>query len=386
MELQQGSSTIKRTCLGCNHVITGREFLTCSKCTKIYDLECANVSEKRFRNTMTEEHRMKWVCQECLNKQPKTGNTNTPVRNIKGNEVYESCENITKRKQSKTSTVAVMKTGPAGHQPQPAASVPQHTETLSFDDKLLSAISDQVLKAIRLELPSMLSQIINRELATISSELKEVRKSMEFLSETHDEMRATIENLTKDNLEVKKDNIRLQTSIHELSDRLNNMEQHMRENNLELQGIPEHKNENLPNLLQQCSTVIGHQLHSGELISCVRVARQNKDGKYPRTVIAKFKSSMSRDEFLSAVHRYNKSNPNNKLNTSLLGLAGDRKPVYVSEHLSPTNKSLHAATRQKAKELGYMFVWVRNGFIYARKEQGSRYILIKNYESLKLIT
>ena len=66
-------------------------------------------------------------------------------------------------------------------------------------------------------------------------------------------------------------------------------------------------------------------------------------------------------------------------------MGGPRKSVYVSEHLSPANKSLHAAARLKAKELNYKFTWIRNGRIFVRKDESSEFILIRNTESLKLI-
>ncbi|KAL4714120.1 hypothetical protein ACJJTC_008474 [Scirpophaga incertulas] len=82
----------------------------------------------------------------------------------------------------------------------------------------------------------------------------------------------------------------------------------------------------------------------------------------------------ARDKILSAVSRYNRAHPNNKLCSSLLGMINDNNAVYVSEHLSPANKSLHAATRMEAKDHNYKFVWVRNGRVFMRKDETSRFI------------
>ncbi|KAJ2940332.1 hypothetical protein O0L34_g6 [Tuta absoluta] len=71
-----------KQCAGCKADITNNMFLKCSAvdCGDIYDLLCANVSEKRFCNIMTSEHKNTWVCPQCQYKQPKQNNTNTPVR------------------------------------------------------------------------------------------------------------------------------------------------------------------------------------------------------------------------------------------------------------------------------------------------------------------
>lgn len=70
----------KKTCAACNQIIQDRRYLTCTLCSEAYDIECVNVPETRFYNTMTVEHKRKWVCPQCKSKEPKKGITNTPVR------------------------------------------------------------------------------------------------------------------------------------------------------------------------------------------------------------------------------------------------------------------------------------------------------------------
>lgn len=111
----------------------------------------------------------------------------------------------------------------------------------------------------------------------------------------------------------------------------------------------------------------------------------NNNKSRPRSVIVKLRSPRCRDEFYSAITRYNKSHTDDKLNTSLLGYGGSKEPVYVSEHLSPTYKSLHAAARLKAKEKSYKFVWVRYGKIFVCKSENSGSILIKDEQCLEKI-
>lgn len=68
------------SCAGCQQTLPKREYLTCTKCNKSYDLDCANVPIQRFNNTMTPDHKRNWKCQECYCKMPKVGNSNTPLR------------------------------------------------------------------------------------------------------------------------------------------------------------------------------------------------------------------------------------------------------------------------------------------------------------------
>ncbi|CAK1603916.1 unnamed protein product [Parnassius mnemosyne] len=77
------SVTLK--CSGCFQVITNKQYLICSKCNESYDLDCANVSSKRFYNIMSPERKNKWICQTCRSNMPKTIYTNTPIRDLKLN-------------------------------------------------------------------------------------------------------------------------------------------------------------------------------------------------------------------------------------------------------------------------------------------------------------
>lgn len=124
----------------------------------------------------------------------------------------------------------------------------------------------------------------------------------------------------------------------------------------------------------------------GDIQHVTRIAKMNKDSKRPRAVILKLRSIRYRDQLLAAVHKFNKSKKQqDKLNSTHLGLAGTAEPVYVAEHLTPANKSLHALTRKKAKEAMYSFVWIRDGRIYVRKNENSSALLIRNHDSLNLI-
>lgn len=116
-------------------------------------------------------------------------------------------------------------------------------------------------------------------------------------------------------------------------------------------------------------------MKDGDLINCTRVARLNKNNTHPRTIVAKFRDVACLDIFYSAVYRYNKANATVKLSTSVLRLGGNKKLIYAYEHLSPTNKYLHAAARRKVKDLNCPFIRIRNGRIFVRKTGDSPHIL-----------
>ncbi|CAH2102050.1 unnamed protein product [Euphydryas editha] len=130
---------------------------------------------------------------------------------------------------------------------------------------------------------------------------------------------------------------------------------------------------------------LNYEINDKDILHCTRIAKTNPSSTRPRSIVVQLASTRLRDQLLAAVVNYNRINPQKKLNSSHLGYAGLKSPVYVVEHLSPNNKALHAAARIKAKEMNYKYVWVRNGKIFVRKSEGAELIQIRNKNSLSKI-
>lgn len=178
----------------------------------------------------------------------------------------------------------------------------------------------------------------------------------------------------------------MQRTIDELGSQVNSLEQRARTNNLEIQCVPENSSENLVSIIMKLNEVIGARILKENINNCTRVAKSNPHTKRPRNIVVQFTSQNIRDAFLASVIKFNKYNQHDKLNTTHIGYQGEKKPIFVSEHLSPANKALHAATRVKAKELGYKYVWVRNGKIFMHKNDLSDLKLIRDTSSLEKIS
>ncbi|CAH2085059.1 unnamed protein product [Euphydryas editha] len=212
-----------------------------------------------------------------------------------------------------------------------------------------------------------------------------INTSIEFLEQKYEDVRQELSLKSETILHLERENKSLRTDVNDLQSRLSLMELQSRACNVEVQCVPEFKNENLVATINQIASVIKCDIDKKDIITCTRVMKLNKDSPRPRSVLVKFSSPRVRDTFLAASIEFNKKAKTNldKLNTSHLGIGGDKKPVYICEHLTPAVKALHAEARLCSKKLGYRFVWVKNGRIFMRKSDKSDYIYIKNSEVLK---
>ncbi|KAL0879710.1 hypothetical protein ABMA27_003425 [Loxostege sticticalis] len=214
------------------------------------------------------------------------------------------------------------------------------------------------------------SKTFNKELSSLKNEIENVRSSMDFMNEKFEDAMRGQATLVKEMEEIKTQNEILKGT------------QNSRMNNVEVQCVLESKNENLNTIIIQIAKTVGCSLTEENITHCTRVAKNDKTNTRPRAIIAQLSSIRLRDTFLAAAITFNKLNKENKLNSSHIGIAGEKKPIYIMEHLSPANKSLHAAARIKSKELGYKYVWTRNGRIFMRKSDNTPYIVVKDTDFL----
>lgn len=53
--------------------------------------------------------------------------------------------------------------------------------------------------------------------------------------------------------------------------------------------------------------------------------------------------------------------------------------IFINESLSPSRRRLFLKTKLFSKEMKYKYVWIRNGEIYMRKDDGSNRIVINQF-------
>lgn len=364
------------TCAGCSKKILNREFLACCLCAGAYDIECINYSYKLF-SLMSKEKKDNWQCPACKSKQRKIDNTNTPVQGCRMQTNPSPSE-----RESDDSNVTIRK---------PPTDNPCNTSLNSItsfppcDESLLTTIRREIQRSVAESVESAVKIHFMKEFNEIKKELtalRELQNSMEFLSADYDRMKSDLMAAKEKVNSLDRENSTLSGKLNDLTNRLNIMEQHSRETNIEINGIPESNSENLLSVFRQLCSAISVPVQESDIVTSTRVRKLNQQSDRPRSILIKLQTTRKRDDILAAVSRFNRKNQNDKLNTSTLKYGGKKAPIYVSEHLSPYNKALHASTRKAAHEKAYKYVWIRNGRIFVRKDDQAPAKLIKCHDSL----
>lgn len=211
-------------CAGCKTVIPNRQFMTCRYCKDTYDLICANVSEKRFYNTMTADHKLNWQCQACRSKAPKQNNSNTPVRAC----MEDQCDNVTQRKKPSSvqdkntminlemsaddqiqndlsimgDTICTSKSSPGRHRTNSTNSMNYEQLCECLFEKLESnkhSIIQEIKSTVQQEITSAISKFrseFTKETDTLTAENREIQNKIENLNKKISHLESQIKDLS----------------------------------------------------------------------------------------------------------------------------------------------------------------------------------------------
>ncbi|CAH0401661.1 unnamed protein product [Chilo suppressalis] len=353
-----------KNCAACNSKLKDNDHLECSRCAEIYHYLCLNMSSEEVNN-IKQDAKLKWMCPNCRNKQPKGDNTNNYVRPSTPTGLADITFNVARRKvQTKHDQVIT--------------SMGTSSDYVTRTD--IQLLIREEMRSVMREFTCELTETITSRFKDITDQLSEFKDSLNFLSEHFDSLKEDIEKHSSDINTLNKENELLRCELNALSSRVRQMDQLSRSANLELQCVPEHRSENVLSIVKQLSGVVKCPVNDSDISYCSRIAKSNNNSERPRSILVKFSTPRLRDTVLAASIQYNKKNPDEKLNSSTLGIDDKKTPIFVVENLTPENRHLHAAARLRAKQLDYKYVWVRAGRVYMRKTDDSEPIFIRNID------
>jgi chromosome segregation ATPase len=127
--------------------------------------------------------------------------------------------------------------------------------------------------------------LLNTQLKSIKDELQDVKESMSFMNSQYEEINKELKESKQSIQELQTKNDKLQPTINDLSFRLNQMEQAARANNIELQCVPEKKNENLVDVVSCLGSIINYKISESDILRCARTAKVNRESSRPRSIV-----------------------------------------------------------------------------------------------------
>lgn len=292
----------------------------------------------------------------------------------------DSGRNIKKRKEKETDNV------------QRADFNDFRKEIMSYLENIKQT-NDEFMQNIRSEISEIKTQvstvtktidILSQQQIQFRNDLADLSQSLDYHTKSFDELKTKTHAMSKDITEIKKIEKEVETYKYRLLNverYLNTQQQRDRLCNIEISGIPEKKNEDLPQLLLSICTALDVQAVKQDITNIYRVPQKITNTKLPKNIVARMSSQLIKDTIISAIRK------KKGLTSADLGLKTSKDPfkIYVNEHLTPFNKTLLKKTREAAASAAFQHVWVRNGKIFVRKNDTSSSLNIMDTRDLEKI-
>lgn len=194
---------------------------------------------------------------------------------------------------------------------------------------------------------------------------------------------------------LQNENIKLKQRVEQLEIKVNDLEQNKRKKIVEITGIPNVTNADaLDKSLKFFSDGFGVAVEKEQIDYCYVKKIKNKnntassaanniastadDSSTLDIVCIKFNSCSLKQTILSKKHS-NKG----KLTTQIFGEKQNIKNIFINESLTSHTRALWKAARDIKQTNRYKYLWVRNGTVWLRKNDGDPVIMIKSFEVLE---
>lgn len=330
-------------CLAClESIAADSQALRCTECRHTYHIgKCAGITKTKIKALKPEEVSA-WSCATCRAR----------------------TQRLAPQKDSQETAVA-RKTDEEKH----AAMMEQILKTNQKLGEVLSRIEniEQKLNIQSLKHDTAIEKLDNQE-----KTIQAIETSITMLSKQYDDLIKKVDSLTSVTADLRKRTDKIEqlgyeadTRIKDLERAVENAEQDSRRKNIEIHGIAQRDRENLAAVMKNLAAKLNLSVPEPDKIECMYRLKA-RDGKIP-PIIVRFNDRLERDRWASK-------------RTALKD-----EHVFINENLTRLQRWLLWNTKDCAREMGYRYVWMKNGKIFVRKRDGAVAMRIDDESDLNKI-
>lgn len=225
-------------------------------------------------------------------------------------------------------------------------------------------VTDEYPSGCDVSLADIMKQLKRMEVAH-KSEIGEIKQSLQFMSDSFEEIRSENKLLNELTRKLDTELVRSRTRIVGLENRVSILEQELRSRNIVIMNVPRVKDESVKDIVSKIAGKLEVTL-LGDNFSCSRASR-----KEDSPIIVKLTSAELKNRLLS-MRRQLKN-----FTGDSCGLSGANNIIYLNEDLIPSAQLLLSAARKFKRSHSYKYLWISNGRIFLRKSDDSRAFHIK---------
>jgi hypothetical protein len=217
----------------------------------------------------------------------------------------------------------------------------------------------------------MIAQLekMNKKLEKLD-EITEVSKSVQFMSTQYDEIikenkeqKKLIEQLVRDMTELKASSANKDVVISDLSNRVNELEQANLSMHVEIHNVEKLEGEKLELIIENIANKIKAPSVKETICDVYRKPvnmNNTRTANLPPVIVVKFKSTEARGVWLNKIK-------SEKITSGMVNENDKEFQVKCFEMLTPYYKKLLWKTRTAALDLGFKYIWAKNGKIFIKR-------------------
>lgn len=226
---------------------------------------------------------------------------------------------------------------------------------------------------------SVLKQIFTSEITDLKGTVQQVATDIKQINETNNRVETALNiltnslaTLTSQVSSLIESNKEKEKQMVNMNKRINDLEQQIISKNIEIKNIP---NDNLhPNtMIKTIAASLNVKVNDCDISNSYHLKKSQK-------IIVEFATLNKKKELMGKIKRHRVES---KVITDDIN---DKNYIYVNDQLTAHKRRLLWLVKTKAKESNWKYVWVKNGNIFAKKNEISNPIIFNNSADVELIT
>lgn len=316
-------------CSECNNKVdrSDPEKLKCSLCNNFYHSGCLAMSPNDLEFIKSKE--FSWKCNKCLNARKSINNSHAQINSPKSN--YFAAKNSINLSEISLNS-------------------PKNTiETSTLDS-------------------------INNNIQLLFKMLNETKSSL--LNEIKNEIRDIKDSLMSTISDLKIENEYLKSEIKNINNKLDSHEQLSLNDCVDIVGLPQISTDNLFTTVKEIfSEHLNVEINNNEIIQCYQKNIQSanspstyeNESKINYVIRVKFNCSETKNKIMRAKHVLRRK----KL--SIYNIKNEKVDVicFINHTLTTQRRKLYKQALSVKKNNNVKFLWIKNGFIFMRKDEKS---------------
>ena len=244
----------------------------------------------------------------------------------------------------------------------------------------------------KIEIKSLLENdysVMKLKIDEMVKEFQEMSTAMKFLNEKYEEvinenkeLKKEVTNLKQANASNSKIISTNQKDDQSIMNKLNDLDNLGRLNNLEIHGIPEVQNEHVQRVAVNVLKISDPTLEEHDIETSFRLKKSavNKETKNASVspILVKLKEKNKRINIIK--------NRKKLAGFDFSNIGIDASRVYINENLTPITKALFYQSNLLKKENNWRSIWTINGVIKMKRNEDSPIITIRDSSDLKKIS